>query len=48
MDIKMTDAWWEGYHAYQDGLHRIDNPYYSEDPRWEEWREGYTQAGWDD
>ena len=44
-----SDAYLEGYRAYQDDLKLEDNPYDScnQENEWEEWREGYYDAGWD-
>ena len=38
----------EGYNAYLDGLTKDDNPYCSDEAEWEEWLEGYYEAGFDD
>lgn len=44
----LSDAYWEGYDAYQDGYSASDNPYYSDEPEWREWKEGYYDAAQDD
>jgi len=43
-----SEAYREGYRAYSDGLAASDNPYNADLPEWEEWKEGYHDAGWDD
>lgn len=46
--MNKSDAYWEGYQCYQNGGSLGDNPYYSEDTKWLEWKEGYYDAAWDD
>lgn len=49
--MNKSDAYWEGYNAYLDGKYAGDNPYNTwgpEEPLWEEWNNGYWDAGWDD
>lgn len=46
-----SDAYWEGYRAYQDGASIDDNPYSPEGRMcefWFDWKEGFYDAGWDD
>ena len=40
----------EGYNAYLDGKISGSNPYNGdeEEEKWNAWKEGYTDAGWDD
>lgn len=45
-----SDAYWEGYRAYQDGASIDDNPYDTDGMYefWINWKEGFYDAGWDD
>lgn len=48
MYIRNNDAYWEGYRAYQDGKSTDHNPYDSDETQYEDWKEGYYDAAWDD
>lgn len=41
-------AYWEGYYAQQEGVRRMDNPYYMDQPEGEEWDDGWCDAAWDE
>ena len=51
MDEKLNEAYWDGYNAYLNDQSVQDNPYKTdakEEALWEQWKEGYYAAAWDD
>jgi len=39
-----TKAWNLGHDAFNDGVHKLDNPYYPAQPEHDEWRAGWQTA----
>lgn len=47
--MEHSEAWWEGYRACQNGRQRDDDPYmYPDDSDYQDWEDGWHQAGEDD
>lgn len=43
-----SEAYKEGYNAYCNDLTIVDNPYFSDMQEWEDWKNGWYDAAWDD
>jgi len=43
-----SEFYWIGYHAFHYGDKSTDNPYDAGSVEYNEWLEGFYDAGWDD